>query len=293
MSSRAFCFASPATVVWRAHGVLQVGLDRQRSIVLEKSPRDADRALRCFARPRSTDQIGALLPCLDRTWLHIAAATLRRHGILVDAARSVTTVLMLGEGALADACASALALVPDVDVSRASDLRAVSLLDHRAPVVVVGPTIEPDRRLLADLVSHRRPHLVVRGEPERLIVGPFVEVGRRACIRCTDLVRRDLDPRWPHVLAQLCRMQHDPDPTGSGWAAATAAAQVRAHLSGHAPQSAGATIELSTESYAVGVRPWSVHPECGCAWGVRETRPGPGVGVDQEWAATTASNDRP
>lgn len=282
MPSPLLRFSSPATVVWRADGVLQVGLDRQRSVVLDDAPADADVALRCFGRPRTPAQIGTILPCLDLAWLNAATATLRRHSIIVEAQPALATALVLGAGPLADECAAALALLPGADVRQAPDSRIPGWLDGRTPVVVAGRTVEPDRRLLGDLVGRHQPHLVVRAEPERVVVGPFVEVGRVACVRCSDLVRRDLDVRWPYVLAQLCRMQYDPDRVGSAWASATVAAQVRAHLAGRAPQSAGASIELSTHDHAVGIRPWRPHPECGCAWGVQDQPP-----------ATTASSAGP
>ncbi len=111
----------------------------------------------------------------------------------------------------------------------------------------------------------RRPaHLVVRAEPERVVVGPFVVPGSGRLRPCTDLVRRDLDRDWPHLLAQLCRSRHTPAPRQAAWAAALASAQLAAWLAGRTPEASGATWELDAHTGGVGVTRWPRHPDCGC-----------------------------
>ena len=85
--------------------------------------------------------------------------------------------------------------------------------------------------------------------------GPLVLPGRTSCLRCADLTRRDADPQWPMVLAQLSRLRLDLPEVLTGWAASVAAAQALAFLGGEQPETAGATLELTARR--------SASPSCG------------------------------
>ncbi|MDO5535031.1 MAG: hypothetical protein Q4F65_10315, partial [Propionibacteriaceae bacterium] len=132
-------------------------------------------------------------------------------------------------------------------------------------VLVCHEAAEPDRALTRTLTLAGVPHLVIRTEPERAVVGPFVIPGAGPCVGCTDLVRRDLDPAFPHLLAQLCRATHIPLPRQAAWAAGLACSQVAAWCAGQRLQSLGATLELDAHTGAVGTRLWPRHPDCPCA----------------------------
>ncbi len=123
---------------------------------------------------------------------------------------------------------------------------------------------EPDRALTDALFRAGRPHLVVRLEPDRAVVGPLVLPGRTPCVRCQDLQRCRLDDAWPHLLAQLCREPVEPEPTLLAWAASTAAVQVRAWLNDGSPDTAGSTLELGLADFRLRSRAWTAHPRCGC-----------------------------
>jgi hypothetical protein len=105
----------------------------------------------------------------------------------------------------------------------------------------------------------------VRGETG--VVGPLVVPGVTSCLRCADLHRRDTDPHWPRLAAQLT--------AGEGPAsgatvtclltAVTAALQVLAFLDGAgAPAALEATLELAPPELLPRVRRWPPHPGCGC-----------------------------
>ena len=47
------------------------------------------------------------------------------------------------------------------------------------------------------------PHLAVVFDDDGARVGPLVEPGAGPCLRCLDLGRRDADPAWPAIAAQL------------------------------------------------------------------------------------------
>lgn len=132
--------------------------------------------------------------------------------------------------------------------------------------IVTAETAEVDRAITDHLLREDQPHLMIRVQPSGAVVGPTVVPGRTPCVRCTDLTRRDADPAWPLILAQLCRVRCASPPVLTGWAAAVGAAQALAVLGGSLPQSAGATLELSRTDLVVSWRPWDTHAACGCSW---------------------------
>lgn len=96
-----------------------------------------------------------------------------------------------------------------------------------SPVVVVASRlIDPHRaaRLTADDV----PHLPLELSGDRVVVGPLVVPGETACIACVHAERRDRDPGWPLVAAQLlARRAVRTDPLLLVEAAALAARMLR------------------------------------------------------------------
>ena len=132
--------------------------------------------------------------------------------------------------------------------------------------VVAVDTVEVDRVLTAHLLRTDQPHLVLRSSGAGVTVGPLVLPGRTACVRCTDLTRRDADPSWPVLLDQLVRLHRPPHSVAAAWGAAVAATHVLAHLEGVLPESAGATLDLDGTDHLVRWRAWPQHVGCGCTW---------------------------
>jgi hypothetical protein len=131
--------------------------------------------------------------------------------------------------------------------------------------VLVSETVEIPRLAPADLLRHDLAHLLVRPQPAGTVVGPLVVPRRTACLGCTDLGRRDADPAWPALLAQLARTRVTVRSSAvSDWAVAVTVTQVLAFLAGDRPETWGATLELS--HHAMAWRPWPRHRECGCHW---------------------------
>jgi hypothetical protein len=111
------------------------------------------------------------------------------------------------------------------------------------------------------------PHLVATVRGATGVVGPLVVPGVTSCLRCADLHRRDADPRWPQLAAQLTAA--DPPPSGATvtclLTAVTAAVQVLGYLDGAAaPAALDATLELVPPDLVPRVRRWAPHPGCGC-----------------------------
>lgn len=135
-----------------------------------------------------------------------------------------------------------------------------------ALTIVASDRIECDRVLAAGLLRADQPHLFLRAGGGGVVVGPFVAPGRTACLHCTDLARRDADPAWPTLLPQLLRARAPLSAAQVGWGGSVAATQALAFLHGAAPETYGATIELSTADHLTRWRSWPMHPSCGCGW---------------------------
>lgn len=259
MPATRLSFVTPLSVLWRPDGALQVGLDARAGALLPEAPPQADAALRALRTPRTALEVGQLLPDTADGWLRATLGELSRRGLLGTSSPVRPVVGVLGHGVLADAVLDLLS-ADGFGVATPAHPRGTP-----AAVWLVCPdTAEPDRVLIRELGAMQAPHLVVRAEPERAVVGPFVPAGGSPCVTCTDLLRRDLDGDWPHLLAQLCRAPHTPTRLQATWAAATAVAQLAAWVGGAAPETRGATVELEASTGAVGARRWPAHPDCGC-----------------------------
>lgn len=289
----AYRLRTPVSTLWRAAGELQVGLDAEASVLLPEAPRCADRVVHAFDAWRTPADVLRLVPGIEAGWLADAVTALVGAGALIAGPPRPGTscpVVVIGSGALARHVVRLLGAggVPVLRVVDDTDADPLALrrrwqelsgpttqvglfgqwhtaLDDPVRLVVVAPaTVEADRVLTDHLRRAGVPHLMVRAEPERAVVGPFVVPGGGACLRCVDLTRRDLDPEWPLLLSQLARTLHSPGPVASAWAASTAAAEALAWLGRGRAGTCGATLELVTDTLAFETRTWAAHPACGC-----------------------------
>lgn len=153
-------------------------------------------------------------------------------------------------------------------VRRASplaDLRPTP--DAQADVVVLARPWAMSDPLVRGLQRAGVPHLVAAVRGRTGIVGPFVVPGRTSCLDCADLHRRDADPRWPGLAAQLTGREAPPGgaTTTCLLTAVTAALQVLAYLDAvAAPVTLGSTLELTPPDPVPRLRRWPAHPACGC-----------------------------
>ena len=151
-------------------------------------------------------------------------------------------------------------------VSPLTDLRPLPPTMRADLVVLARPWAASDP-LVTDVHRSGVPHLVATVRGSTGIVGPLVVPGATSCLRCADLHRRDADPGWPALAAQLTAT--DPPPGGATvtclLTAATAALQVLGYLDGSgAPGTLDATIELRPPDHSPRLRRWRPHPGCGC-----------------------------
>ncbi len=88
---------------------------------------------------------------------------------------------------------------PSVDGGRLHDEDAAD--DAALAIVAATWAIPPSRHL--PWLRRDVPHLAVVFDDTGARVGPLVEPGDGPCLRCLDLGRRDADPAWPVIAAQL------------------------------------------------------------------------------------------
>ncbi len=142
--------------------------------------------------------------------------------------------------------------------------------DEQAPPDIVVLTDGHDRQLVASLMTRRIPHLCISAAEAIGVVGPLVLPGRSACTHCLDLSRRDRDPAWPLIAAQLAGRSPATPACDAVLATAVAAHAARQTLAfidaaGPAPTVINGTLELVLPDWRWRRRTWRVHAECGCS----------------------------
>lgn len=140
-------------------------------------------------------------------------------------------------------------------------------------VVTAGPVT---RESIDPLVRTGAPHLLVTGSAAGRRLGPFVEPGRTACLRCVDAHEAELDPRRPFLVEQAARAAeaaaaagadptHPVDPLLDRLALTWAVRDLCRYLEGDEPSTWSTTVDLGPTEAPRVVR-WLRHPHCGCAW---------------------------
>ena len=162
-------------------------------------------------------------------------------------------------------------------VRRASPLTDLRPLPPGAvpDLVVLSRPWSASDPLVAGLHDAGVAHLVATVRGETGVVGPLVVPGVTSCLRCADLHRRDADPRWPVLAAQLTTAAAVPSgATLTCWATALAAVQqALAYLDGSgSPVALSAVVELRPPDLVPRLRRWPPHPGCGCTGTTRPPR---------------------
>lgn len=174
---------------------------------------------------------------------------------------------------------------------------AVPPIPRDVVVTGVGPTADRIRyvldergMLLRDADEHERPHLAILvahfvvdpADRARWLsldvphvpvllgdraarLGPVIEPGHTPCLQCLELHRRDDDPVWPAMAAQLWGRAASVDtPIFAG----ELVSQVMRLVERRLEKGASAIANSVTVEAASGYRTttaWQLHPECGCA----------------------------
>jgi hypothetical protein len=138
--------------------------------------------------------------------------------------------------------------------------------DRLPELVLLTDAVVPAPEVVGLLVQDGVPHLPVRVRDGVGIVGPLVIPGRTSCLRCADLRRTELDPRWPRIAGQLAGRPQRADLADVHACAALAVAQTLRVLSpaDKPPPVWNATVEIDPYAAKVRHRWWPPHPRCHC-----------------------------
>lgn len=230
---------------------MQIGLDPPARVVIKTTPVHLTLldALRHggAATPRSPAQ-ERLVRELDQAGLLETTAEARPAGVV--------SLQDHGLGAGVERLRSLLAAAgPGVTSAGPADL-VVACSAGPLPRAVVDPWL-----------AEGTPHLVVAGTgvPGSLRVGPLVEPGRTACLRCVDAAESAQDPRRTLIIEQLAARSPVPIRTLTlELALVWAARDIATFLAGECPATWSATLDAHTSPPVP--RFWPRHPDCGCCW---------------------------
>lgn len=157
------------------------------------------------------------------------------------------------------------------DVARLLAAAGIATATRHASVALVIVDGVVRRERLDLLVQANTPHLLISENEGSVQVGPFVEPGATACLRCVDAHRSEHDPRHALIMAQ----QADPpgpspvvapfDESQRMLAIALGVIDIVAYIDGDRPTSWSTTIDVCRADLPRTL--WKRHPLCGCTWG--------------------------
>lgn len=231
---------------------MQVGLGRERAVVLRETPEVAAQLHQLTRAAVSSAQV----PEQVRPLLHTPAP--RAEGNIA--------VTAFGH--------------PAGDPIRRrlrAHLRAAGLNvgSGRARLTLVVGVGEPSRSVVDRLTRRGKAHLLVRFVEGEAVVGPLVVPGRTACLRCLDADATQQDPAWPLLVEQYAHASsHDRadglteplDPMLTELVLAWVARDVITYCQDGQPSTWSTTLRFPPNLRDVEAAQWNPHPSCGCAW---------------------------
>ncbi|RNL78242.1 hypothetical protein EFL95_03775 [Nocardioides marmorisolisilvae] len=269
-------------VLARPDGELQIGLTPRHRLLVTDSTQTR-RTLTALARGEAlNDSARRLLPRLQ--------PALRDGGSLVQPGipAAETAALSLrhphtAPSRLAARRGTAITVAGDLALDPRPLLRATGLGTADRPersVTLLLCAGEPDRASLDVLLRERRPHLLLRAVEGEILLGPFVDPGRTACLRCVDHHHAEEDPLHPLLVsraARLLRPRDLPEPVDAAVAAMALGWAVRdlvRYAEGDPISTWSATVRLGPDEVDLAPRAWMPHPACGCGWARSGELPG-------------------
>jgi len=268
-------------VIARPDGALQIGISERHRLRIADSAA-ARRALTALVRGEKP---------VDRESMRLFDPALRDASALVQPGLPGPEMAALSlrhpRTALARLQArqrTAVQVVGDIGVDPRPLLAASGLGSSPQPrrrVTLVLCQGEPDRSSLDPLLRDRQPYLLLRAVEGEVLLGPFVDPGRTACLRCLDAHHAEEDPLYPVLVSRAARLVSSselPEPVDSAVATMAIGWAVRdlvRYAEGDAVSTWSATVLLGPDQVELAPTPWSPHPGCGCTWAHSGDRSGP------------------
>lgn len=257
------CLDPAVPLLWLDATSLRVGLDPDHHVVLpHATPGTVDRlrAMRVTDDLRSPPRCEPALE--DPSMLHrsLAGSGLLSCGGPWRPART-TWVQVVGAGVVATTVTTAL---QSLALGRCDS--APTPASMAPDLVVVAPDHGRGNSIADQLQARGITHLWAHLRDGRAVVGPLVDPGRTACLRCHDLFRTAGDPAWPDLTVQWEQAPPAPVSPSVTLLAGLVVRQVHQWLVGQAQAGWGATLE-ERPTGTVDWELWPMHPDCGCALG--------------------------
>ncbi|MDP4015458.1 MAG: hypothetical protein U0990_01965 [Candidatus Nanopelagicales bacterium] len=199
---------------------------------------------------------------LTRGALTRAVSTQGRLSSGTVTARTSVEVTVWGPRPLAAAVTTALASAGfNRTVCIDAEAAAIGQTDR---VILIG---RPKWAVVSGLMRNSIPHVALSPRAASIRIGPFVEPGRSACLRCLHLARGDRDPNWPLISEQLDRLVvPEPDPALVTLATGLFALLFTEWADSAPPRVLNRVVEVSAPLGLRAEREIAVHPACGCTW---------------------------
>lgn len=191
-------------LLWRSSTSLQLGLHRSRA-VLDDAGGFEQGMLSALRAGASRETLHTMSPGLDGTPERVDALLelLSPAFEPAHASSGRLRIIVDGDDPIAHRIATDLtALGHDVVHAGTSEPDSLAATTSVDLAILVSPWVIAPARYLPWLRRDIR-HLSVRIDDEGAEIGPLVVPGDSSCLRCLDLTRRDADPAWPVIAAQL------------------------------------------------------------------------------------------
>lgn len=135
--------------------------------------------------------------------------------------------------------------------------------DAAAVLVVVAHRVVPPA-FAAALMRADRSHLPIVLAPGSADVGPLITPGESACLACLAAERRDADPAWPTLAAQLVGRTADPVDASVLWEAGIVAGRILTASELHPAAGHDRSLTVRAGSLHRALRTHRPHAECWC-----------------------------
>lgn len=227
-------------VAWRDQDTLQIGWGTHGVVVQQAPEALADWVLRLDGRQSLTQAVSdARARGIGPREARKLVRALQDVGLIVH--HEPLRVSIHSSGLVHEPLAVALRTA-GVKVSPASDTVVLPL--GQLPALTDAP---PARRIIPVWFSAQAVH-----------VGPVLDEQAGPCPRCVDLAFKDLDPRWPHLVAQAGSV--------GLWGHPAQLVQAAAAITLVCGSDRAVGLEMILDPSTAGPcwRVWSVHPACEC-----------------------------
>jgi hypothetical protein len=251
--------------VWRTETTLQFGSEPvamiddpapwQLRVLRELERGIPDGAFTGFAEALGAPDDAAAARFLARIRRALTTDAAARRRLTLHAAQEVT------DRDRDTVAASLVAAGYDVDTAHAFDPVGTVTAGAATVVFVVHRVVAPGA--VAALMAADVAHVPVALTGSGAEVGPFVEPGGTACLACVAAHRRDDDPSWPAVAAQLLGRPVESDPSVL-WEAGIAAGRLIAERERSPAALRTRSVTLRAGSLHRNVRSHRPHAECRC-----------------------------